>query len=71
MVRTKTGGNCMQNPSDTEATYDGHKGPGYSGRKGTRTSLEWGSVARDSGLKTVAARSQPGIRNPNSTAPRT
>ena len=41
------------------------------GDKGTRTSLEWGSVARDSGLKTVAARSQPGIRNPNSTAPRT
>jgi len=28
-VRTKTGGNCMQNPSDAEATYDGHKGAGY------------------------------------------
>ena len=28
-VRDKTGGNCMQNPSDPEATYDGHKGPGY------------------------------------------
>ena len=28
-VRAKTGGNCMQNPSDAEATYDGHKGPGY------------------------------------------
>jgi hypothetical protein len=28
-VRAKTGGNCMQNPSDPEATYDGHKGPGY------------------------------------------
>jgi hypothetical protein len=28
-VRAKTGGHCMQNPSDPEATYDGHKGPGY------------------------------------------
>jgi len=28
-VRAKTGGNCMQNPSDDYATYDGHKGPGY------------------------------------------
>jgi Transposase DDE domain len=29
VVKTKTGGDCMQNPSDREATYDGHKGPGY------------------------------------------
>jgi hypothetical protein len=28
-VRQKTGGNVMQNPSDKDATYDGHKGPGY------------------------------------------
>lgn len=28
-VRTKTGGNCVQNPSDPDATYDGCKGPGY------------------------------------------
>jgi hypothetical protein len=28
-VRDKTGGNCVQNPSDPDATYDGHKGPGY------------------------------------------
>ena len=28
-VRTKTGGNCVQNPSDLDATYDGCKGPGY------------------------------------------
>jgi Transposase DDE domain len=28
-VRAKTGGNCIQNPSDPDATYDGHKGPGY------------------------------------------
>jgi len=28
-VKTKTGGDVMQNPSDPDATYDGHKGPGY------------------------------------------
>lgn len=28
-VRAKPGGNCIQNPSDPDATYDGHKGPGY------------------------------------------
>jgi len=28
-IKKKTGGNVMQNPSDTDATYDGHKGPGY------------------------------------------
>jgi len=28
-VRLKTGGSCVQNPSDPEATYDGKKGPGY------------------------------------------
>ena len=28
-VKKKTGGNVIQNPSDMDATYDGHKGPGY------------------------------------------
>ena len=28
-IKKKTGGNVMQNPSDTDATYDGHKGQGY------------------------------------------
>jgi hypothetical protein len=28
-VKAKTGGNVIQNPSDLDATYDGHKGPGY------------------------------------------
>jgi hypothetical protein len=28
-VRAKPGGDCLQNPSDPEASYDGHKGPGY------------------------------------------
>ena len=29
VVKAKTGGSVMQNPSDPDATYDGHKGPGY------------------------------------------
>ncbi|MBA2624600.1 MAG: transposase [Acidimicrobiia bacterium] len=29
IVKAKTGGDCVQNPSDLDATYDGHKGPGY------------------------------------------
>jgi len=28
VVKKKTGGNVMQNPSDPDATYDGHKGQG-------------------------------------------
>ena len=28
-VKARTGGNVTQNPSDPDATYDGHKGPGY------------------------------------------
>ena len=28
-IRAKTGGRVMQNPSDPDATYDGHKGAGY------------------------------------------
>ena len=28
-IKQKTGGQVMQNPSDPDATYDGHKGPGY------------------------------------------
>ena len=29
IIKKKTSGNVMQNPSDPDATYDGHKGPGY------------------------------------------
>jgi hypothetical protein len=29
VVRAKTGGDYVQNPSDLDATYSGHKGPGY------------------------------------------
>jgi hypothetical protein len=28
-LKAKTGGSVMQNPSDPDAAYDGHKGPGY------------------------------------------
>lgn len=28
-MKKKTGGDCVQNPSDPDATYDGKKGPGY------------------------------------------
>jgi IS5 family transposase len=28
-LKRKTGGDVMQNPSDPDATYDGHKGPGH------------------------------------------
>ena len=29
VLKEKTGGNVMQNPSDLDASYDGHKGAGY------------------------------------------
>jgi Transposase DDE domain len=29
VVKAKTGGDCIQNPSDLDASYSGHKGPGY------------------------------------------
>jgi hypothetical protein len=29
VVKAKTGGDCVQNPSDLTATYDAHKGQGY------------------------------------------
>lgn len=29
VVKTKVGGDCIRNPSDLEAAYSGHKGPGY------------------------------------------
>ena len=28
-IRAQVGGDCIQNPSDPDATYDGHKGAGY------------------------------------------
>ena len=32
-IKQKTGGNVMQNPSDPDATYDGHKGSRLSGHR--------------------------------------
>jgi hypothetical protein len=29
VIKAKTGGRCLQNPSDPDATYDAHKGQGY------------------------------------------
>ena len=29
VIKAKTGGRCVQNPSDMDATYDGHKGQGH------------------------------------------
>jgi hypothetical protein len=43
VVKTKTGGDCVQNPSDPDATYDGHKGPGYQVQI-TETCVEGNSV---------------------------
>ena len=33
-IRTNIGGNCIQNPSNLDATYDGHKVAGYSEKVG-------------------------------------
>ena len=41
-MKTKTGGDCMQNPSDLDATYSGHKGPGYQVQ--TRRDLRAGAT---------------------------
>ena len=34
VLKEKTGGDVMQNPSDPDASYDGHKGPGYQAQLG-------------------------------------
>lgn len=39
-VKDKTGSEVMQNPSDPEATYDGHKGPGYQAQLSETCSSE-------------------------------
>jgi hypothetical protein len=39
-VKKKTGGDVMQNPSDPDATYDGHKGPGYQAQIAETCSAE-------------------------------
>jgi Transposase DDE domain len=39
-VKAKTGGDCVQNPSDLDATYSGHKGPGYQAQLAETCALE-------------------------------
>ena len=39
-IKQKTGGNVMQNPSDPDATYDGHKGQGYQVQLSETCNLE-------------------------------
>jgi IS5 family transposase len=39
-LKKKTGGDVMQNPSDPNATYDGHKGPGYQAQIAETCSAE-------------------------------
>lgn len=40
VIKKKTGGNVMQNPSDPDATYDGHKGQGYQVQLSETCNLE-------------------------------
>jgi len=39
-VKAHPGGDVMQNPSDPDATYDGHKGPGYQAQLSETCSAE-------------------------------
>jgi IS5 family transposase len=39
-LKNKTGGDVLQNPSDPEATYDGHKGPGHQAQIAETCSAE-------------------------------
>lgn len=39
-LKKKTGGEVMQNPSDPDATYDGHKGPGHQAQIAETCSAE-------------------------------
>ena len=40
VVKKKTGGDVMQNPSEPDATYDGHKGPGHQAQIAETCSAE-------------------------------
>lgn len=53
-LKEKTGGKVMQNPSDAEATYDGHKGPGYQAQI-AETCSEANDVQLITGAKTEPA----------------
>jgi hypothetical protein len=53
-VKDKTGGGVMQNPSDPDATYDGHKGPGYQAQI-TETCSESNDVQLITGVEVEPA----------------
>lgn len=53
-VKRKPGGEVMQNPSDPDATYDGHKGPGYQAQIAETCSAE-NEVQLITGVETEAA----------------
>jgi len=54
VVKRKTGGDVMQNPSDEDATYDGHKGPGYQAQI-AETCSEENEVQLITGVETEPA----------------
>jgi hypothetical protein len=53
-LKKKTGGDVMQNPSDPDATYDGHKGPGYQAQI-AETCSEENDVQLITGVETEPA----------------
>jgi hypothetical protein len=53
-LKKKTGGDVMQNPSDPDATYDGHKGPGHQAQI-AETCSEENEVQLITGVETEPA----------------
>jgi IS5 family transposase len=53
-LKKKTGGDVMQNPSDPDATYDGHKGPGHQAQI-AETCSEENDVQLITGVETAPA----------------
>jgi hypothetical protein len=69
-LKKKTGGDVMQNPSDPDATYDGHKGPGYQATdafrenyaiRGSGESVNAG-LKRKTGMGRLRVRGSPRVR---------
>ncbi len=63
-VRVKTGGNCMQNPSDDYASYDGHNGPGYQAQIAETCSSENEVQLITGGLPQTACEADEGAAVP-------
>ena len=72
MVKAKTGRDCIQNPSDADASYDAHKGrrkgqptfwhQGTVG--GTFTAFPWGDPARKAPGEELEDRHRAAIAEP-------